>query len=75
MWETQPNRIDDPIVNLYQSHIRCIVRGKAGSPYEFGPKGAVSKVNGFLHIDEISFDNFNESLTWKSIVETYKENH
>jgi hypothetical protein len=75
MWEARTNRIDDRIVNLYQPHIRCIVRGKAGSPYEFGPKVAVSKVNGFIHIDEISFDNFNESLTLKSIVEKYKENH
>jgi len=75
MWETRTNRIDDRIVNLYQPHIRCIVRGKAGSPYEFGPKVAVSKVNGFVHIDEISFNNFNESLTLKAIVEKYKENH
>jgi hypothetical protein len=75
MWETHTNRIDDRIVNLYQPHIRCIVRGKAGSPYEFGPKAAVSKVNGFVHIDEVSFDNFNESLTLKSIVEKYKKNH
>jgi hypothetical protein len=75
MWETHTHRIDDRIVNLYQPHIRCIVRGKAGSPYEFGPKVAVSKVNGFVHIDEISFDNFNESLTLKSIVKKYKENH
>jgi len=75
MWETHTNRIDDRIVNLYQPHIRCIVRGKAGSPYEFGPKVAVSKVNGFVHIDEISFENFNESLTLKSIVEKYRKNH
>jgi len=75
MWETHTNRIDDRIVNLYQPHIRCIIRGKAGSPYEFGPKVAVSKVNGFVHIDELSFDNFNESLTLKSIVERYKANH
>lgn len=75
MWETHATRIDDRIVNLYQPHIRCIVRGKAGAPYEFGPKVALSKVNGFIHIDEISFDNFNESLTLKSIVERYKELH
>ena len=75
MWETKTNRIDDRIVSLYQPHIRCIVRGKAGAPYEFGPKVAVSKVNGFVHIDEISFDNFNEGQTLPSIVERYKELH
>lgn len=75
MWETRSTRIDDRIVSLHQPHIRCIVRGKAGAPYEFGPKVALSKVNGFVHIDEISFDNFNESLTLRSIVERYKELH
>jgi hypothetical protein len=33
MWKTHTNRIDDRIVNLFQPHIRCIVRGKAGAPY------------------------------------------
>jgi len=75
MWDTFTNRIDDRIVSLHQPHIRCIVRGKAGSPYEFGPKVALSKVNGFVHIDEISFDSFNESQTLKSIVKRYKELH
>ena len=75
MWETKTNRIDDRLVNLYQPHIRCIVRGKAGSPYEFGPKIAVSKVNGFIHLDEISFDNFNESKTIESLIDKYKRLH
>jgi len=75
MWKTKTNRIENRIVNLYQPHIRCIVRGKAGKKYEFGPKIAVSKVNGFIHIDEISFDNFNESTTLQSIVEKYKSLH
>jgi hypothetical protein len=35
MCDGKTNRIDDRIVSLHQSHIRCIVRGKAGSPYEF----------------------------------------
>jgi hypothetical protein len=62
-------------VSFHQPHIRCIVRGKTGRPYEFGPKVAVSKVNGFIHIDELSFDNFNESTTLISIVENYKAKH
>ncbi|MDD3957741.1 MAG: IS5 family transposase [Candidatus Izemoplasmatales bacterium] len=75
LWETKTTRIDDRIVSLHQPHIRCIVRGKAGAPYEFGPKVALSKVNGFIHIDEISFDNFNEGQTLPSIVNRYKELH
>ena len=75
MWETNTNRIDDRIVSLHQPHIRCIVRGKAGSPYEFGPKVALSKVNGYVHIDEISFDSFNESQTLKPIIKRYYDLH
>ncbi len=75
MYETRTKRHADRIVNLHQPHIRCIVRGKAGRPYEFGPKIAVSKINGFIHLDEISFDNFNESSTVPSLVEKYKTLH
>lgn len=75
MWENKTHKIDNRLVSLSQAHIRCIVRGKTARPYEFGPKIAVSKVNGFIHIDRISFDNFNESKTLKDIVEKYKENH
>ena len=75
MYETKTKRHDDRIVNLHQPHIRCIVRGKAGRPYEFGPKIAVSKVNGFIHLDEISFDNFNESGTVPNLIEKYKALH
>lgn len=75
LWKTKTKHIDDRIVSLHQPHIRCIVRGKAGAPYEFGPKVALSKVNGFIHIDAISFDNFNEGQTLPSIVYRYKELH
>jgi hypothetical protein len=75
MWENKTNKIEDRIVSLHQPHIRCIVRGKAGKPYEFGPKIAVSKVNGYIYLDELSFDNFNESKTLKPIIENYKEKH
>jgi ribosomal protein L34E len=62
-------------VSLHQPHIRCIVRVNAGAPYEFGPKVALSKVNGFVHIDAISFDNFIEGQTLLSIVHRYIELH
>lgn len=75
MWETKTHQHDNRIVNLYQPHIRCIVRGKAGKTYEFGPKIAVSKVNGFIEIDDLSFDNFNESKTLKNIVYAYHKAH
>jgi len=75
MWSQKENRVDDRIVSLSQPHIRCIVRGKAGKMYEFGPKIAVSKVNGFIHLDHISFDNFNESRTLENLTKKYKRLH
>lgn len=75
MYETKTKRHDDRIVNFHQPHIRCIVRGKTGNPYEFGPKIAVSKVNGFIRLDEISFGNFNESGTVPSLIDRYKAIH
>lgn len=75
MWETKTNRIDNRIVNFHQPHIRPIVRNKAGTKVEFGPKIAVSKVNGYILLDKISFDNFNESRTMHDIIERYKTMH
>jgi transposase, IS5 family len=75
MWETKTNTIQDRIVSLHQPHIRCIVRGKAGKPYEFGPKITLSKVNGFFFIDEIQFNAFNEQQTLLPIIETYKQKY
>lgn len=75
MWETKTNRIDNRIVNFHQPHIRPIVRNKAGTKVEFGPKIAVSKVNGYILLDKISFANFNESQTLHDIIERYKVMH
>jgi hypothetical protein len=71
MWESKTTTVEDRVVNLYQPHIRGIVRGKTGAKVEFGPKIAVSKINGFIYLDELSFSNFNESLTLEAIVEDY----
>ena len=46
MYENSQQRIDDRIVSLMQPHIRPIVRGKAGTPVEFGAKLSVSYYNG-----------------------------
>jgi hypothetical protein len=38
MYDNKISRIEDRIVSLNQPHIRPIVRGKAGTPVEFGAK-------------------------------------
>lgn len=61
MYEHKTNRIEDRIVSIEQPHIRPIVRGKAGSSVEFGAKIAASCVEGYVFLDYLSWDNFNES--------------
>lgn len=72
MYENKQRRVDDRIVSLTQPHIRPIVRGKAGTPVEFGAKLSVSYHNGCVFIDRLSWDNFNESGDLKSQAEDFK---
>jgi transposase, IS5 family len=72
MYENKQQRVDDRIVSLTQPHIRPIVRGKAGAPVEFGAKLSVSYRNGFVFVDRLSWDNFNESGDLKLQVEEFK---
>ena len=72
MYQEKSTRIDDRIVSLSQPHIRPIVRGKAGTPVEFGAKVNMSVVKGFVFVDEISYDAFYEGdLLENSIIDYY----
>ncbi|MEO0435193.1 MAG: IS5 family transposase [Cyanobacteria bacterium J06656_5] len=71
MYETCSRRIDDRIVSLSQPHVRPIVRGKAGTPVEFGAKLSVSYVQGCAFLDVLSWDNFNESTHLQQQVEAF----
>jgi transposase, IS5 family len=73
MYEHNENRIDDRIVSLTEPHVRPIVRGKAGTPVEFGAKLSASCVNGYVFLDRISWNNFNESGDLKNQVEEFKK--
>ena len=61
LYQHKQRRIDDRIVSISQPHVRPIVRGKAGTPVEFGAKFAISCVAGYVFLDRLSWDNFNES--------------
>lgn len=61
MFKNNKQRIDDRIVSLSQPHIRPIVRGKAGKNTEFGAKISASCFEGYVFLDRISWNNFNES--------------
>ena len=72
MYENNQQHIDDRIVSLTQPHVRPIVRGKAGTPVEFGAKLSVSYHNGYVFIDRLSWDNFNESGDLKLQADSFK---
>lgn len=72
MHGTRTHRVDDRIVNIHQPHVRPIKRGKDGKKVEFGSKIQASLTGGFVLIDKLSWDNFNEGGCLKASVEQYK---
>jgi hypothetical protein len=73
MYDADSRRIDDRIVNLTKPHVRPIVRGKAGKKTEFGAKISISDDNGFVDVDRISWDNYNEANDLIARAKRYKE--
>ena len=63
MYKKGTRRVDDRIVSFHRPWVRPIKRGKNGKDVEFGPKAALSHVDGFLFLDKIHHDNFSESQT------------
>lgn len=73
MYESGSNRIDNRIVSLSQLWVRPIVRGKQNAPVEFGAKVAMSDIDGFLRIELLSWDAFNECHTLQDSVEANRK--
>ena len=71
LFDNNKQSIEDRIVSLSQPHIRPIVRGKAGKSVEFGAKISASYFEGYVFLDRMSWDNFNESGDLKAQVEAY----
>jgi len=69
MYTQRQHRVDHRIVSLAQPHVRPIVRGKAGTPVEFGAKLAISCVAGFCFIDHLGW----EAVNLPQQVEGYKQ--
>ena len=72
MFEKETHRIDERIVSLSQPWVRPIVRGKQNAPVEFGAKVEMSVVNGYLRIEDLRWDAFNEGTTLQTSVESYR---
>ena len=73
MYDTDSCRVGNRIVNLSKPHVRPIVRGKAGKKTEFGAKISISDDNGFVEVDRISWDNYNEANDLIERAKRYKE--
>jgi hypothetical protein len=71
MHQNRTNRVDDRIVSLSQPHIRPIVRGKAGTPTEFGAKVNMSVVGGYAFLNEIDYNAFNEGELLENAIIDY----
>ena len=71
LFDNKKQSISDRIVSLSQPHIRPIVRGKSGKSVEFGARILASCFEGYVFLDRMSWDNFNESGDLKAQVEAY----
>jgi len=67
------HRVRDRIVSFRRDHIRPIVRGKSGKDVEFGPKCVLSFVDGYLFLDLLSFDAFNEGKEFSKSLDLHVE--
>jgi hypothetical protein len=72
MYDQRVKRVDDRIVSLSQPHVRPIMRGKAGASVEFGAKITISCVAGFVRLERLDWNNFNEALDLPEQVERFK---
>lgn len=73
MYQKNERKVANRIVSVSQPHVRPIVRGKAGSPTEFGAKISLSLCNGFGFVDSLSWEAYNEAGDLISQVEKYRE--
>lgn len=72
MYKDHTHSVENRIVNIYQPHVRPIVRGKDKANVEFGAKLGVSIQNGYARINTLSWEAYNEGTDLKKQVEDYK---
>ncbi len=72
LYDNKKQSIENRIISLTQPHIRPIIRGKAGKNVEFGAKLSASCFEGYVFLDHLSWDSFNESGDLKTQIELYK---
>lgn len=73
MYRLGVHRITGRIISLHKPWVRPIKRGKLGKETEFGPKASLSLVGGFVFLDNLSSDNFNEAGDLAQQIESYQD--
>ena len=75
MYDQESHRITGRIVSINQPHVRPIVRGKAGTPVEFGAKFTVSVIDGYVFLERLSWENYHEANDLIDHIERYRESY
>lgn len=75
MYRNGSHKVPERIVSLSQPWVRPIVRGKQNAEVEFGAKVEMSVVDGYLRIEDLRWDAFNESTTLIDSVEAYRRSY
>ena len=75
MYRTKTHKVPDRIVSISQHWVRPIVRGKENADVEFGAKVEMSIVDGFLRIEDLRWDAYNEGTTFQESVESYRRSY
>jgi len=65
--------IEHRIVSIHQPHVPPQVRGKRNAKVEFGAKIQVSLMNGFVFLDDLDWEAFNEGSRLPASVEKYRK--
>lgn len=73
MYTQKINRVDERIVSFHRPYVRPIKRGKQGKKTEFGGKGALVAVEGFLFLDYFEHRAFAEEELLGRHLAIYKD--
>jgi hypothetical protein len=73
MYDENTHKTADRIVSINQPYVRPIVRGKSGKEVEFGAKTSVSVVDGYVYLDRLNWDAYNEGVDLIRQIEYFKE--
>jgi len=75
MYETNTHSIPSRVVSLGQPHVRPIPRGKAKAKTEFGAKLHISMVDGYVRMERLDFEAYNEAGDFYKILDGYFERY